>query len=872
MPTPILATKLFIPPPRPGLVPRPRLIERLNGGLNHKLTLVSAAAGFGKTTLVSEWLAGSAYPAAWLSLDEGDNDPYRFLAYGVAALQTIMPTVGTGVLAVLHAPQPPPVEVLLTTLLNELAALPQHFTLVLDDYHLLDSQPIDHALTFLLKHQPPQLHLVIMTREDPQFPLSQLRARGQLTEVRVADLRFTHAEAADFLNQVMGLNLSAADIAALETRTEGWIAGLQLAALSMQGSTDTARFIESFTGSHRFVLDYLAEEVLQRQPEHVQRFLLHTAILERMCAPLCDAVVGDAAAKGQDTLAYIDRANLFIISLDSERRWYRYHHLFGDLLRQRLHQYMDASAVAELHLRASMWYEANGLEIEAFHHAAAAHDFDQASRLAEGGGMPLLFRGAAGSVLGWLHSLPPAVLDAKPGLWVMYASAVLFAGRMSEIEAKLQAAERALDKPTLDEHERDMIGHIASIRATVAVALNQVDLIISQSRRALDYLHPNNLPVRTATIWTLGVAYQLQGDRAAARRAYSEAISTSQAIGHIIIHLMATFGFGNMQEADNQLTEAVATYQRVVDMAGQPPLPVACSGYIGLARISYERDDLEAAQRYAEQAVHLVRQIEKTDQLVVCEVFLARVRLAQGDLAGAEAILARAEHFARQHFFAASRLPEVAAVQVLALLQRGDLPAAHDLANRYDLPVSQACVRLAQHDPAAALARLEPPYQQAVEKGWVDQQLKLRVLQAVALFELGDRAKAVQWLGDVLRLGEPEGFTRTFIDAGLPMVKLLAEAVSRGVMPDYAGKLLAAMDARALPSPRLAPQSLIEPLSSRELEVLGLIAQGHSNHEIGERLFLTLNTVKGHNQRIFGKLQVERRTEAVARARELGLL
>jgi len=455
---------------------------------------------------------------------------------------------------------------------------------------------------------------------------------------------------------------------------------------------------------------------------------------------------------------------------------------------------------------------------------------------------------------------------------VMYASAMLFAGRMNAIEDKLQAAERALQKPTLDAHERDLIGHIASIRATIAVAQNQVDIIVHQSRRALDYLHPNNLPVRTATTWTLGVAYQLQGDRAAARRAYTEAISISQAIGHIIIDLMATFGLGYMQEADNQLTEAAATFQRVIEIAGEPPLPVASAGYVGFARITYERNDLEAAQRYAEQAVHLVRQIENTDQVIVCEVFLARVRLAQGDIAGAEAILARAEHYARQHFFAAPRLPQVAAVQVLALLQRGDVEAADELAFRYDLPISQARVRLALHDPAAALKLLEPLYGQAVEKGWVDEQLKLRVLQVVAGFEGGDRAKAVQWLGEALRMGEPEGFIRTFIDEGLPMANLLGEAVSRGVMPDYAAKLLAAMDAQPLPSSNLTTPLLVEPLSQRELEVLHLIAQGHSNYEIGERLFLTLNTVKGHNQRIFGKLQVERRTEAVARARELGLL
>ena len=359
MSLPILATKLYIPPPRPKVVLRPRLIERLNEGLTsgRKLTLISAPAGFGKTTLVSEWVAGCERPVAWLSLDEGDNDPARFLTYLVAALQTIAPNIGEGVLAVLQSPQPPPTESILTTLLNEITAIPDHFILVLDDYHVIDSKPVDHALTFLLEHLPPQMHLVITTREDPPLPLARLRARGQLTELRAADLRFTPAEAADFLNQVMGLNLSAEDIAALETRTEGWIAGLQLAALSMQGRSDTASFIQAFTGSHRFVLDYLVEEVLQHQPEHVRSFLLQTAILDRFCAPLCNAVT--EREDGKEMLETLERSNLFVIPLDDQRQWYRYHHLFADVLQAHLME-AQPEQVSSLHQRASAWYEQNG--------------------------------------------------------------------------------------------------------------------------------------------------------------------------------------------------------------------------------------------------------------------------------------------------------------------------------------------------------------------------------------------------------------------------------------------------------------------------------------------------------------------------------
>src|ERR687885_49770 len=394
MSTPVIATKLFIPPLRPNAVPRSRLIARLNEGLHRKLTLIPAPAGFGKTTLVSAWVAGYGQPTAWLSLDDGDNDPACFLTYLVAALQTIAPNIGAGVLGVLQSPQPSPAESILTALLNEITIIPNNFVLILDDYHLLDAKPVDHALTFLLEHLPPQMHLVITTREDPQLPLARLRARGQMTELRAADLRFTAAEAAVFLKEAMGLELAADDIAALEDRTEGWIAGLQLAALSLQAQHDASNFIQSFTGSHHFIMDYLVEEVLHQQPTSVQTFLLRTSILDRLCGPLCDSVLRDPSGSGQATLEYVERANLFLVPLDNERRWYRYHHLFADLLRQRLHQAGgSAGDVTELHSRASEWYEDNGLELEAFLHAAAVNDLDRAERLIEGQGVPLQFRG-----------------------------------------------------------------------------------------------------------------------------------------------------------------------------------------------------------------------------------------------------------------------------------------------------------------------------------------------------------------------------------------------------------------------------------------------------------------------------------------------
>jgi LuxR family maltose regulon positive regulatory protein len=829
MPAPILATKLYRPPPRPGAILRPRLSARLDEGLaaGRKLTLISAPAGFGKTTLVCEWLAGQGggtppRPAAWLSLDAGDSDPARFLAYLVAALQTISASIGAGMLAALESPQPPPAEALLTVLLNELAAVPQEFILILDDYHLIEAKPVDQALTFLLQHLPPQMHLVIATREDPPLPLARLRARGQLIELRAAELRFTPAESADFLNRTMRLNLSADDAAALERRTEGWIAGLQLAALSMRGHPDTASFIESFTGSHHFVLDYLMEEVLGQQSESVQTFLLRTSILDRLCGPLCDAVLLDTAAFGQETLEYLEHANLFIVPLDSERRWYRYHHLFADLLRQRLHQSTATSArgegrgVAELHSRASQWYEDHGLALEAFQHAAAANDVGRAERLIDEKGLHLHLRGVT-AILDWLASLPTTMLDARPSLWVRHASALLMGGQTTGVEEKLNAAEAALavalQGAEPDDKTRTLMGQIAAHRATLALNDSQLN---AQSR-ALD------------------------------------------------------------------------TFRRYLELLGDPPPLSANEVYLGMGRIFYEWNDLDAAEQHLQQSLQLARQYDKSiDTFVICEIYLARQKLARGDVAGAAAMLAETEQSVRQNDFV-HRMPEVAAAQVKVLLRQGNITAAADLAGKYELPLIRARVLLAQGDPSAALAVLRPLRQQMEARGLADERFKAVILQAVALRANGEKGEAVQLLGEALALAEPEGFIRIFVDEGEPMrllildFRLWIEKQLRGQddkLLAYVDKLLAAFqdvtkDERRtteLSSAVVRPPSLVEPLSGRELEILKLVAQGLANREIGERLFLALDTVKGHNRRIFDKLQVQSRTEAIARAHELGLL
>ena len=873
MPDDLLQTKLHVPRLRPFLVPRPHLIKALNQGLAGKLTLISAPAGFGKTTLVSSWIdtlqtENATLPPlstqiAWLSLDKNDHVPARFLSYIIAALQRVDPHIGVSARSMLQA-SPLPVPTLLTALLNDIAARPDPLVLVLDDYHVIDAQPIDEALAFLLDHLPPQLHLVITTREDPNLPLARLRVRGQLTTVRASDLRFDLAEAAVFLRQTMGLDLSEDNIAALEARTEGWVAGLQLASISLQGRQhDAADFIDAFTGSHRFVLDYLVEEVLHRQSESVQRFLLQTSILDRLCGPLCDAVC--LSTDGQATLEALDRANLFLIPLDNERRWYRYHHLFVEFLRQRLQQQYPNN-IAEHEIRASEWYEDNGYEIEAFQHAVAANDVQRAERLVEGEGTPMHFRGAGAYVLNWLASLSKTELDASPSLWVIYASTLLFVGQHLAVEQKLQAAEAALQDSGSDDKTTDLVGRIASLRATMAVIQNDVETIIAESLRAQKYLHPDNLIYRISATWALGVAYQFQGNRAAASRAFTKTISIG---GDSIYVIAATINLGNIQESDNQLTLAAKTYENSLHLAGDPPQPIACEGFLGLARIHYEWNELDAAEQYGQQCFQMTQQMDNVDSFVSYGIFLSRLMLARGDVPGAVTVLDEVEEFVHHNNFE-FRMPSVADAQVLALLREGSVEKAAQLARMHDLPFSQARVHLAEGDSASALAILERLCQQA--KDQPDERLKVAVLQAIAYQANGELDKALQALRDALMLAEPDGFMRIFLDEGAVMAQLLSDAMAQGMMPGYVSKLLAVFEAEKQESDLPLPQALIDPLSERELEVLALVAAGLKNKEIAEQLFISLNTVLYHIKNIYDKLGVRKRTLAIIKARELDLL
>ena len=878
MSVPFLATKLYISSPRPGLVPRPRLIEYLNDGLDKgfKLTLISAPAGFGKTTLVSEWIAHCGRLVAWLSVDEGDNDPVRFISYVIAALQTIRAGIADRLLATLQSPQVPSAETILTILLNEITLIPEKFIFVLDDYHIVDSKLVDEALTFLIKNQPPQMHVVIVTREDPLLPLARLRAKGQLSELRAADLRFTPVEATGFLNQVMRLNLTEEDIAALETRTEGWIAGLQMAALSMQGRENITDFIQTFSGSHHFVLDYLVEEVLQQQPESIRDFLLRSSILNRMCGSQCDAVLGTLSTSGQETLEYLEHTNLFIVPLDNERRWYRYHHLFAELLRHRLTQSSSPEEITALHIHASEWYENNEMAFEAFQHAVSANDVPRAERLMESREMGLHRRTVAIPVLDWLNSLPNDVRDARPRLWVRAATLALMAGKTSTVEPALLGAEVALQSVELDAEIHDLIGQLACAKATYAFFHYDFETMLAQAHRALEYLNPENMTYQFTANWALANALRVSGKRSDANRATQDCLAISQKSPSMFSRILAVMNLAVLQEMNNQLFQAADTYRQAIELSGDHPQPNMAEAHFGLARIYYEWNDLKSAEEHDQCGLQMARMFDQeVDRFIVNEVFLARLRLAQGDLAGAAGMLAQTERTARRKNYAL-RFADIAELQILILLSQSNITAAAELAGQYELPFSQSRVLLAQDNAPAALAILEPILEQSKEKGWVDKQLSGMVLQTLALSAKHEKDEALRILEESLTMAEPGGFVRLFLDEGTPVKKLLIEASARGMRSEYLAKLLAAFTNEKLKAGKksITPELpfLISPLSSREMEILQLIAQGLSNREICDRLFLALSTVKGHIRVTFDKLQVQRRTEAIARARELGLL
>jgi LuxR family transcriptional regulator, maltose regulon positive regulatory protein len=903
MSAPILATKLYVPPLRPGVVIRSNLIERLNEGLSAKrqLTLISAPAGFGKTTLVSEWVTGCQRQIAWLSLDAADNDLSRFLTYLVAALQKVVPNAGEAALGSLQSPQPPPAESILTSLLNEIGMLPDNFIFVLDDYHVIDSRPVDEALTFLIEHWPAPMHLVIATREDPHLPLARLRVRGQLTELRAADLRFTAAEAAQFLNQVMGLSLSAEDIAALENRTEGWIAGLQLAALSMQGRENIAGFIQAFTGSHRFVFDYLAAEVLARQPESLRTFLLQTSILDRLNGSLCDAVTTQTG--GQRMLDTLERSNLFVIPLDDRRQWYRFHHLFADVLQAHLVE-AQPEQLSRLHQRASLWYEQNGFPPDAIRHALAAKDFERAAGLIELNWSAMDISYQSSTWLEWVKILPDQLIRTSPVLAVGYAWALLDSGEMVACEALLNQAEIWLNNPTekmvvLDKAQfRSLPATIATARAYRSLALGDIPVAVTYAQKAFK-LTPENDQIRYIQVTSLlGLAQYAGGDLVAAERSLSDFQIYLRKTNEMSTLVGIAFLLADIRVALGRLNEAENGYRQILHLAtgqaGSVPLGTA-DLYRGLAELSIERNDLEGASQQLSISQKLGEKTAVTGwQHRLC-VSQALLKEAQGDLAGALDLLDEA-----QRVYVQSPLPVVrpcSALKVKIWLKQKRLTEARNWAHEQGLseddniPYSREFEYLTLAGVLLAIAKntretgfsdranrllqhLLPAAETGGRRGSI---IQILVLQACAFQEQGDLTLAMASLERALTLAEPEGYVRTFVDAGPTLLSLIeTRSLKRdNLLSGYSEKLRIAFAQPPIaskPIPVPPPSGLLEPLSERELEVLKLLRSELSGPQIARQLIVSLNTLRTHTKNVFTKLGVNNRRAAVLRAEELNLL
>lgn len=890
----LLNTKLVVPPVRSSHIQRAELVQKLDKIREYKLALIVASAGYGKTALVSEWIARSSMRAVWFSIDAGDNDPVRFWDYVIAAIQTAYPDIGEQTLTLLHDPHPLPVETILSTLINELSALPDMLTLVLDDYHVIDTPSIHEGLAFLVEHMPAQMRLVMTTRTDPPLPLARMRVRSQLLELRSADLRFSPPQIDSFFADVMGLTLTADEVSILDRRVEGWIAGLQLAGLALQGKRDTAEFITSFAGDHRYVLDYLGDEILDRQPQALQQFLLQTSVLERLNADLCDSVTGTADSRS--VLDFLERHHFFVVALDENRQWYRYHRLFADFLQHRLGlNYPDHAK--ELHQRASLWFERNGLQSEAIGHALAAEDYDRAAELVQGIAELLIWRRAEHTtLLGWLTALPDRVLQNYPRLYLYHAWVLYLTNQMSAAVQRIADAEHALNS-TGGSPDPLITGMLAAVHSTLTGVHQQFPETLTLSRQALELLPEEAVSWRCMAAINLGVTCAAIGDVHEAVEVLSYAMELSQEIGSAFAMLSAFWHLSSLQTTQLFLHAAENTCQQLeyaTQMPGLQRYPTSSYVALLLGEIQMERNDLAAAERSLLESAEQMNPESFPLALVRVNIALSRLKALQGD-EGSEHFFRLAEQLERM-----SRLQGRATVLSLARarrwLEQGNLDAVEAWAaeNRlglddqfnyhregYYLILARLYLAIGNQTDKA-LYLLERMVKQAEASQRKGSLIRALILQAVAFHVGRDSQKAVESLARALSLSEPEQPVRVFADEGQPIALLLEKVLEmqrRGqlavpVSSDYASRLLAAMGKRH-PSPITPPPPVghvADALSQRELEVLRLLTEGMDSTEIAERLVIAVDTARKHIKNIYSKLGVHSRWEAIKHADVYNLL
>jgi LuxR family maltose regulon positive regulatory protein len=887
----LLRTKLFIPLVRARLVGRPRLTEKLNAGLDRALILVSAPAGYGKTTLVSGWLRETGIPCAWLSLDEDDNEPRRFLQYLVAAIRMIVPTIPGDAVQMLSGTAAASVEALLTVIINEISLQGRPLVLALDDLHAIHARPVLDALHFLIEHIPPELHVMLLSRSDLPLPLARLRARGQIQDLRAGDLRFDPGEVAAFLKDVMGLALTADDIASIEARTEGWIAGLQLAALSLQGSHDAHSFVEEFASRQDYMVDYLVEEVLNAQPDDIRTFLLQTSGLGRMCGELCDAVLEPAPGvppAGRDTLQALHERNLFVMPLDDELRWYRYHHLFADVLHKHL-RHLDSALAARLDARAAAWYEANGHLAEAIHHSIAAGNHAHAVRLIEQNGCSLLIRGEVLTLEAWLDAVEGSAPD-QPWLPIYRGWITTLTGNADRIEEHLRRAEDRIAALPPRPDMATMKGAIAAARAQSFNVRGQPAAAAEFARQAVAQLTDTDATtcsLRVVAIALLGDASMIRGDLDVAWEAYNEANRFVKSAGDVHLSIVLNSNLANILMQQGQLRRAAAIHRETLALAALPGGGLASIGgrtCIELGQICYEWNQLEEAAAHLERGLDLCRPWGNRDMLAIGLSLRAQLVAVRGDADQVRKDMQSAHQLVRDYRLASTHSNWVKAALARLWLAQGEISRVVDLVEESGITdaaevpyprepelIMLIRLRLAQGDPDAALRSIRQLIPRAEASRRHASLIELQVLQALAAQAQGDLDAALVCLGAALRLARPEGYVRSFLDEGGGLARLLYQAKTRGVEAGYAAELLEA--ARGGAGTKVPPaQWLPQPLTARELEVLRLIDRGCSNQDVAAELYISLATVKRHISNIYTKLDASSRTQALSRSRELGML